>query len=806
MRTLPCLLVCVLLYLCFSVTVHAQDLFTDSVVRKLSDYHAGNSSPALFLHFDKNVYTANETAWFTAYLLNRPATDTTHTLSVSLVSDADRTVVLKREFLVFNGLAFGDLSVPDSLPAGRYHFNAFTNHVVNGIPQSAFTQPITLKTTTEPPFQASLKLLDTVAADGFYKVLFEGFTKDKMLLKNAALSYNVTPGETVKARTNERGEYLVHIPIKDVTALNNTLRLTVSWQKDKQGLSVRLPVAPAETTLRFYPEGGYLIDATPCIVGWEAKRPGGIPVQLTGVLFCDGAPADTIFTSSLGIGKFLLTPVKGSTYFIRPFEHNLAGKDWPLPLAIDRSPAISANRSVVDDTLKVTVRNIEKGGRLVLHNFNEVFISKPIPAGGYRASFKIALDGLPRGLAALTIFDEEDRPRGERLIFAHYNQREALTATTDKPEYKPREKVTLSLLLKDAAGKPLRGIVSIACVQENRLETGNVTDIETYAYLVRLLGNLPADPMGEWARNKGYIENILLVKGWRKYSWQEAMAGKPAQPVNYQSLQFTGSVTYFKKPLKKPVAVSLLRDSAFSLLQTDKTGTFLPAIRDLILAPDKKLLISVNEKQYAGYDVRLNDPYLPVSARLAREQDAPDVAAAAINTTGSLLINRNERTIMMKEISLTSKKDDNLFGTRGFGVNACGDYVCMYNILNCPNHNGAYGNKEPVEGRIYLSNGARVVYSGCVNSAKKDDHVIRATGIYLNKEFYGSDYSELSPSQPEYFSTIFWKHGLLLNEDGTASAQFYTSDITGRFKVVVQGLTSNDVVFGEQAFTVTKPK
>ena len=34
---------------------------------------------------------------------------------------------------------------------------------------------------------------------------------------------------------------------------------------------------------------------------------------------------------------------------------------------------------------------------------------------------------------------------------------------------------------------------------------------------------------------------------------------------------------------------------------------------------------------------------------------------------------------------------------------------------------------------------------------------------------------------------------------------FYTSDITGKFRIVVQGITSNDVIYGEHFFEV-KPK
>jgi hypothetical protein len=77
-------------------------------------------------------------------------------------------------------------------------------------------------------------------------------------------------------------------------------------------------------------------------------------------------------------------------------------------------------------------------------------------------------------------------------------------------------------------------------------------------------------------------------------------------------------------------------------------------------------------------------------------------------------------------------------------------------------------------------------------------------GIYMAKEFYAPDYSKFDPPSPEYLSTIYWNPGVKLNSDQETKISFYTSDIGGRFRVVVQGLIPDDVVFGEQVFTVQK--
>ena len=75
-----------LLLLFFACTAMAQDV--DAVFGKITkQLHLSDtaSHPDLFLHFDKNVYKANENVWFSAYLLNTAKLSDHHTLHLSLI-------------------------------------------------------------------------------------------------------------------------------------------------------------------------------------------------------------------------------------------------------------------------------------------------------------------------------------------------------------------------------------------------------------------------------------------------------------------------------------------------------------------------------------------------------------------------------------------------------------------------------------------------------------------------------------------------------------------------------------------------
>ena len=130
----------------------------------------------------------------------------------------------------------------------------------------------------------------------------------------------------------------------------------------------------------------------------------------------------------------------------------------------------------------------------------------------------------------------------------------------------------------------------------------------------------------------------------------------------------------------------------------------------------------------------------------------------------------------------------------------CGDYVCMYNVFNCKNHTS--GGTYPIVGMTY--GGLTGPYKGCLAMSKSEQNkFLKINGINYQKEFYLNDYKD--PQEPAFFSTIYWNYATILNSNKETDVSFYTSDITGKFRVVIQGVTTNDVVYAERFFEV-KPK
>ena len=98
------------------------------------------------------------------------------------------------------------------------------------------------------------------------------------------------------------------------------------------------------------------------------------------------------------------------------------------------------------------------------------------------------------------------------------------------------------------------------------------------------------------------------------------------------------------------------------------------------------------------------------------------------------------------------------------------------------------------------SAGARAM--GTKEDEKRSNPKLFVNSIYLDQEFYGLDSLQVPDPTPEYLSTIYWNHLMKINNDQEVTLTFYTADITGEFKIIVQGVENKDVVYGEKKFIV----
>jgi len=138
-----------LLLLIAFLPVSAQPGDIDSLSAKFRRYQSASVQEKLFVHVDKTFYLAGEIIWFKAYdvddRFNTP-------LSISGVAyvevlDKDQKAVLQEKIEMNNGSGDGSFRIPSSVPSGQYSFRAYTNWMKNFSPDYYYQQQLTILNT-----------------------------------------------------------------------------------------------------------------------------------------------------------------------------------------------------------------------------------------------------------------------------------------------------------------------------------------------------------------------------------------------------------------------------------------------------------------------------------------------------------------------------------------------------------------------------------------------------------------------------------------------------------------------------------
>jgi hypothetical protein len=790
----------------------------DSLIAKIGLYGNRNTSATLFTCFDKTAYVNSENVWFTAYLLNYSSLKHEPTiLSAILVNDQTGSIALDQKYDMANGLSFGHAIIPDSIPPGDYTFITYTNILTNGRPKDVFYQPISIKTASETAFFASLSLVDSAKAqaDNSQQIVLTVETKAHVPIKDATATWDVgilnNQTSSGRIKTDAEGKYLLSVPRDQIVAGRNFLNVQVTYKNEVRNVKMLLPVKDEKPNIGFYPEGGSLTNGLGSTIGWEAKSAYGRPLTVNGVLYQDNQIVDTIHTDRYGMGRFKLLPRLNSKYELKLIGYSKS-ISYTFPRILAKGIAINVHKAIADDSLQLKLISNNPGKfRVVVHNFRQVFYSFPVEVTAAGKKVLVNLADLPKGLSAVTIVDSLLRPCAERIFFAHYNRRSPLAITTDRPDYTTRQKVQIKLKMLPALADSLKGIVTVACVQSSKMEVNKNNDIESYHYLKQDLAALPVKEvyMGQSADDKDYLENVLLIKGWRKYSWQDMARNNTRDSIaDENQLIINGSVTKNGRPLKKPIKMILSTDSATKIITTGANGSFELDNGSAITTEGRKIHLRLTSGISDNYQIKMKDPFKVVTSALITELKPVNytLTPVPIISSDSSAIKGLDHVIRLKEVKITGRKDDtyNLQQRSISGKNECGDYVCHANFLNCTQDKNDSRNRPPVVGEAYYSESSkrRIVYRGCT-AIPKGPAAIAFYGLNYSKEFYGSDYAIFNPPEPEYQSTIYWKHAALIGSKETVF-EFYTSDITGNFSIIVQGVSSNGLIYEKKEFLVKK--
>ena len=363
-------------------------------------------------------------------------------------------------------------------------------------------------------------------------------------------------------------------------------------------LSSSMENRPSETeeklNVRFFPEGGQLVEGVTSQVAFKAESKNGGNIELSGTIYTkEGTEITSFETLHDGMGHFEYTPSDQPAIAKVSFQ----GKkyEFTLPQALPNGYVlstvsnagallvrVSCNAATPQDTLAVFISH---QGRPSIYQLISCRADAP-------QEFILPTRKLPAGVLQVSLINRAGNTLCERFVFA--NPRAPLQISTEglKEVYAPYAPIRCELQVKNAKGEPVSGELSVSIrdgVRSDYLEYDNniftdlllTSDLKGY---IHQPGYYFASPS---PRKQTELDVLLMVHGWRKYDMSQAISTAPFTPLQLPEAQLVlnGQVksTILKNKLKD-IALSVIvkKDDQFITggTVTDENGRFTIPVED----------------------------------------------------------------------------------------------------------------------------------------------------------------------------------------------------------------------------------
>ena len=470
-----------------SAQSHKDIASVDSLATRVERFGTGLPQEKVYLHIDNTCYFVGDTIWYKAYVTRSDKgwlTDLSKIMYVELLTP-DGYLVERQQLKMEDGTAHGAFTLTDSLYAGYYELRAYTRWMLNfgrhEHPHSKYTENM------------------------FYnKQMAKDFFRDYDKLYSRVFPVFDHPKET--------GRY----------AKDMTLRPMRRYYKARKG--------KPEIDLRFYPEGGHLIEGTDGHVAFEINDEEGkhLEAELS-IIDSDGKEVAQTRTLNRGRGVFTLTDMKPDDKYKARLHYQDYDYEVKLPEVEKEGYALHVERkdSVLRMIIQGTTESKEELGIQIQCNGVSKAFRKLSPADMRKDTVDIFWASLPTGVNQITVFNGEGRIYADRLFFVNHHDYDQPLITVEgiKQEYAPFEPIELRMKLlrhHDAD-------VSLAV-------RDHATDETTYDNGTMLTEMLLASEIKGFVENPGWyfeaddslhrhaLDLLMMVQGWRRHDWR-MMAG-----------------------------------------------------------------------------------------------------------------------------------------------------------------------------------------------------------------------------------------------------------------------------------------
>ncbi len=429
-------------------------------------------------------------------------------------------------------------------------------------------------------FITSVTCLKAQQIDSLLTILSENYPQEKIHLQTDKLYYN--PGETIWFKAylkadnlplpisktcyaellDEKGKLLQRkmVPVLEAGAASNFdipdtvqssklfIRAYTSWMLNFDSSLIYLqPVhiipskssvkklpAPVVYSLTLFPEGGDLVEGISSAVAFKATGQEGTPVDVSGNIV-DAKGNKIVSFSSVhdGMGYFLLQPLANEKYKAVWKDKKGIQHETPLPDAQKNGLVLSV--VYTQNKLQYTLTRSENAEKSPMIYYaiaqmqqRQVYGAKINLTNQPGVTVPFITDSLPDGVLQLTIFNAQQIPVAERIVFVNNNN---YYFNTDLHAVEKNLAKRGRNILQIDVGSNLLANLSIAVTDGGiNAVTNNETNIFTQLLLSSDLKGYVFNPAYYFSSDedsvKQQLDLVMMTNGWRRFKWENILTQK----------------------------------------------------------------------------------------------------------------------------------------------------------------------------------------------------------------------------------------------------------------------------------------
>lgn len=625
----------------------------------------------LYLHLDKPFYGAGEKIWFKGYLVNaitHQDNAQSNFIITELINRSDS--IVERKKIRRDSLGFHNaFTLPATLPAGDYYLRGYSNWMLNEDPDFFFSRNIKIGNSIDNTIVSSIEYQQE--DDTHYTAKIKFTSNVQAVFENTTIKYLYLENGKIKnkgkKKTDENGWISISLPdLKSPVAR----RIEVEFD-DPQYIYKRtfhLPVFTNDFDVKFFPEGGALINIPHQNVAFKAQGADGFSKEIEGFLFNSKGDTLTNFRSEHnGMGIFTMNPVNNETYYVTVRTNDSITKRFDLPAIEPKGISIAMShykQEIRYEIQKTEVTEWPQKLFLLAHTRDKLAILQPINP---KRTFGKMNDSLfTEGITHFMLIDEQGNALSERLIFVPDHKPNQWQITTDQPTYGKREKVSLQIAAKDNEGNPVEGTFSVSITDRKSIQPDSLADnILSNLLLTSDLKGYVEDPafyfLNQDARTLRSIDYLMMTHGWRRHKMENVLRTPSLNFTNYieKGQTISGRIMgFFGANVKKgPICVLAPKYNIIATTETDEKGQFIvnTSFRDSTTF----LVQARTKKGFAGVDILMNPPQYPVATHKAPYFNGATTFMEdyLMNTRDQYYMEGGMRVYNLKEVTVTAKRE-----------------------------------------------------------------------------------------------------------------------------------------------------